>query len=654
MVDKEIVVSGRDESLGGNIPGPSETFTNKIIHPKNIALEARRDNARMLSGRQLRAYVKQARALDMALNEAGYYELLSEGKLLARRFETYQLEYVGNPDEPPLEREQKEDIERRLAAVSERLAVVYADLRPLRSMAQQHKTIKELIQDHHMAVERQRLHNSLTKGLSKEALKFAEIIIERWAQLGQKHEYMIGNKRRVDKVQFAACEVTPDAIFLKISVSRKAYFGFKSTLPNGVRVLDLIKDETLQELSFACQRQVMARHTFTNGAWIKVNRIGTTDGLLDYVTLNQVLNNYPTADKALLPIGFGVEEGRVISWVHLAKHPHFLIGGTTGAGKSNIINVIICSLLLKHSPQEVRFCLIDLKEGLEFQDFENVPHLLRPVVKEVEEAEAVLRQLEAERKRRALDLARAGVRDIDQFNAKSEKPMPRIVVIFDEYAAIKARRDSERSIQDIVMQLSAKGRACGIHLVICTQNPSVEIVPGPSKANMAFRVAGPMPTHAASSTILGVGDAAKLPDIKGRMLAMCGSKIWQIQTPHCLDEDKHRAIATARAYEMTEADRIDLPVAADLIAFSDDELIRIMLNDFGGATSTRAIYDVLKDSINITFSQLSEQMQGLVARGTNGNQIQHKGDYYYFERYRNGHKLIKAEMALEIKNTPKT
>lgn len=633
------------DALGGTPPAPGEAFRNRIIHPRNIEIEQRRENARILKPRQLTGFNKEARRLDKTLQDAGYYDLKGEYSVLKRRFEVYQaeLEELGNSPSP----EQLEDIQRRLAAVTERARFVRSELKRLSPFAERHQQLTDLISDHYMALEKKRLHDRLTKELAKEAYDFAEIIIEKWAQLGYKYEYHHRNKLKVDKVGFSDIHVSPDAIWLKIDVSRKSWFGFKSTLPNNVRVLDLIdRDKTLPELSVACQRQVTAEMTVTNGAWIKINRIGTTDGLLNYVTLEQVLNNYPAEERSLLPVGFGVEEGRVISWVHLAKHPHFLIGGSTGAGKSNIINAIICSLLLKHSPDEVRFVLVDLKEGLEFQRFENVPHLLRPVVKEVDEAEQVLRQLESERKRRSLTLAKAGVKDIDHFNLKSEKKMARIVIIFDEYAAINTQKVTARAIQDTVMQLSAKGRAAGIHLIISTQNPNVEILPGTSKANMAFRVAGAMPTTSASSTILGVGDAAKLPDIPGRMLAMCGAKIWQIQTPHVREVDLERALETARKYIEEDVESINLPEAAPLVGFSNEDLITIMLNDFDGVTATRRIFDVIKETESVTFKQLSEQMQALIAQ----KRIQFKGEWYEFEKFHKGRRLVKVvESAVQPK-----
>jgi DNA segregation ATPase FtsK/SpoIIIE-like protein len=210
--------------------------------------------------------------------------------------------------------------------------------------------------------------------------------------------------------------------------------------------------------------------------------------------------------------------------------------------------------------------------------------------------------------------------------------MPRILVIFDEYAAINVQKDVAHAIQQSVMQLLNKGRAVGIHLVICTQNPSVDIVPGPSKANMAFRLAFPMPTKSASMTILGTGDAAELPgDIPGRAVAMVGSKLWQIQTPHVRDSDLQNAID--RAMEFQVGQRIILPEAGVIVGFTTDDLIALSVQ-MGGNLGVRVIFPMAKE-MGVTVRQLGKMVEDIVDMKT----VHYKDKTYKVVKVRKGHFL---------------
>lgn len=630
------------DEFGATIPLPQEAFKNYVVHPRNIALEERRESARPLSAKELKQIGKELKAIFNHLRDVGWFTMSEEYAQLQHRYRFYK-------EQRDSAKTQEENLE-AVTALSEIIIQARQIKPPLNSMKKQGKRYYELLEmlnDHQLAMERQRLHDSLSKELSKEAHHFQDLIIETYSRLGFKHEYTHKNRKYIHRVAFDRIVVTPDTIHYKLFVSTKTFFGFKNVMPNGVKVQDLIDPYVLKELSIACQRQVTSQQNYTSGVWIRVNRIGTVDGLLGYVTLEQVLNNYPREDRDFLPIGFGVGEGRMISWVHLAKHPHFLIGGSTGGGKSNAINVIICTLIQKHTPEEVQFCLIDLKEGLEFQHFENIPHLVMPVVKDIEQAANVLNQLEVLRAQRAQLLAGATVKDIDQYNAladlKGFKRMPRIVVIFDEYAAIQIRRDMEASIQASVMQLLNKGRAAGVHMILCTQNPSVDIIPGPSKANMAFRLAGLMPTKSASMTILGVGDAADLPDIKGRMIAMVGAKRWFIQTPHVRTIDLEKSIIKALEYQTVESETpiVELPESKGYIGFTEDDLLALCINNFNGNLGARPIFDGIKDTgVNVTLAQMNEMVKKITDRG---EPIEYGGKIYMPRRSGKGYRLIEQQ-----------
>lgn len=648
MTDKSLV---HLNPLDIEAPEPNAVFINRVINPRNVSITedaiARRDKP--LSRKQVKQYRKELKVLERTLNEGAYEGARQEWETLKERWVMYRIE-LRELKESPLGEDEKLlkalEIRQSMNGLAQRGRQIQQGIKELIPVARRYRALSERLDSHYTAIEQRKLHNHLRQELGKEVEDFKYIIIERWSQLGYKFEWMKGNKRHVDKVRFSEIHVTPDQVFLKIDTTLKTFFGFKSTLPQGVKVMDLVSKDTLTELSTSCQRQVQGKITLNNGAWVIINRLGTTDGLLNYLTLEQVLSKYDHRSHHALPIPVGVGSGRVVSWIHLTQHPHFLIGGSTGGGKSNIENVFICTLIQKHAPSEVRFVLIDLKEGLEFRTYENVPHLLTKPITQVEQAATVVAQLEALRKQRAEQFSRVWARTLEEYNArvKPEKRMPRIIVVFDEFAAIQVSRELEGTIQSFILQLLNKGRAVGIHIVLCTQNPSVDIIPGASKANMAFRIAGAMPTKSASMTILGTGDAAELPEIKGRMVAMVGAKFWQIQTPHARPEDIERAILAA--HEWPEAPDILLPEPTEkALGFTVEMLLEIALDDFNGKLSYRPIYEAIKSSENITALELREMIKSVVSRG----EISFRGQLFGFKKVRGGgYSLCPKELVLEL------
>jgi DNA segregation ATPase FtsK/SpoIIIE-like protein len=632
MTDSKAIVP--TSPLEIEAPSPNSVFINRVINPRNISIteEAQAKRDKPLSRSFIKKLRKAARKLTSQLQAAGYHEARTTYEDISARFLEYRLELRtldegGEKPSPELETRRREIIT-QMNALHIQARQLREQIKDLVPVARKHRAMVERLEEHNNAIEQRRLHTMLRKELAKEVSTFEELIIERWSQLGHKHETMNGKKHRVHKVQFSEIHVTPDQIFMKIDASMKTFLGFKSTLPQGVKAMELIHPDTLTELSISCQRQIQGKHTMNNGAWVIINRLGTRDGLLNYVTLEQVLNKYDHINRQFLPVPAGVGFGRVIHWIHVTRHPHFLIGGSTGGGKSNIENVIICTLIQKHSPSEIRFVLIDLKEGLEFRTFERIPHLLIPPIVDVQEAAKVLGQLETLRKERAEKFASLWARTLDEYNARvpEAKRMPRIIVIFDEFAAIATNKEAAGTINKFIHQLLNKGRATGIHVVICTQNPSVDIVSGPQKANMAFRLAGPMPTKSASMTILGTGDAADLPDIPGRMIAMVGARMWQIQTPHVRPQDIQYALEVADEWPACES--IELPEASGVVGFNEETLIDIALSDFNGRLSARRIYEAIKDTETISYNGLRAMVKDLVAK----KQIEFGGVTYGFKK----------------------
>lgn len=193
----------------------------------------------------------------------------------------------------------------------------------------------------------------------------------------------------------------------------------------------------------------------------------------------------------------------------LRKMPHGLIGGATGSGKSVCINSLLISLLFKASPQEVKFILIDPKV-VELAPFKEIPHLAAPVINDAKEAAMALKWAVEEMERRYGLFVEVGARDISRYNSKaaSNEQLPFIVIVIDELADLMMA--APQDVEESICRIAQKARACGIHLVLATQRPSVDVITGLIKANIPTRIAFSVSSQADSRTILDIGGAEKL------------------------------------------------------------------------------------------------------------------------------------------------
>lgn len=201
--------------------------------------------------------------------------------------------------------------------------------------------------------------------------------------------------------------------------------------------------------------------------------------------------------------------------VDLRKMPHLLIAGATGSGKSVCINSIIVNLLYQNSPSQLRMLLVDPKR-VEFTEYNGIPHLLTPVVTEVDKTVAALKWVVAEMERRFKLLAESSSRNIEVYNENpTEGKLPYIVVVIDELADLMAQAAND--VEGSIVRTAQMARAVGIHLIVATQRPSVDVITGVIKANMPTRIAFAVAANADSRTILDQGGAEKLLG-KGDML----------------------------------------------------------------------------------------------------------------------------------------
>jgi DNA segregation ATPase FtsK/SpoIIIE, S-DNA-T family len=217
------------------------------------------------------------------------------------------------------------------------------------------------------------------------------------------------------------------------------------------------------------------------------------------VTLGDVFQAYPDANDWTLPVGLGKDiSGRAV-FFDLSEMPHLLVAGTTGSGKSVMLNGLLTSLLLTTDPRQVKMVLIDPKR-VELSQFARVPHLITPVVTDVKKAANALAWAVAEMERRYEVLEKIGVRSVEGYNDRAETQMPYVVVVIDELADLMMQAGAK--VEDAIIRLAQKARAVGIHIVVATQRPSVDVITGMIKANVPSRIAFAVSSQVDSRVIL--------------------------------------------------------------------------------------------------------------------------------------------------------
>ena len=335
------------------------------------------------------------------------------------------------------------------------------------------------------------------------------------------------------------------------------------------------------------------------------------------VTIKELLSNNNFKNTSLkIPICIGKDISGNIEVIDLSKTPHLLVAGTTGSGKSVFINTLLASILYKFSPDNLRLILIDPKM-LELSVYNDIAHLLTPVVTEPKKAILALKWVCKEMERRYSLMNEENTRSLEGYNQNSIEKLPYIVVFIDEMADLMMTAGKE--VEHYVQRLAQMARACGIHLVMATQRPSVDIITGSIKANFPSRISFQVASKYDSRTVLGEIGAEQLLGNGDMLMSKNGGNIIRYQSAFITDNEVNKLIKEIKkSQEVQYLDELDEIIKNndenfDTLSDEDEALISKSIDLI--KSSNKASTSYLQRNFQVGYNKAARIMEALEKRG---------------------------------------
>lgn len=474
---------------------------------------------------------------------------------------------------------------------------------------------RELTSEERAEQEELKDRQAMEKVLRADAADAKDMIVRSLTNLGICYRYPRNKNdflmQGVQEVKFSHVILQPEALYFKIDTHH---------LPRNISVMQMVDEGVLSHLSVSLQRHVSARYNERVGAWFIVARNSSIGGIPSFVRYSDMMKYFPgTADGLTIPVGMGVNNRRV--YKSIGKMPHCLIAGTTGGGKSNAINFILCTLIQRNTPAQLGLVLVDLKGGMELSRYKGVPHLLTMpgitdtgIVKERAGVPALMDAMITEGKRRQGVIEKAGKSDVLTYNAAQrahpERRLKPIIIVVDELSDILLDRELKKATLEKMILIAQQFRAVGIHMLLCTQTPTREVIPTLLKSNLPAKFAFPCSSNTASIIIIDSGDARGLPT--GRCVYDHTEKTIT-QTPYISPDLIRATIERARSGEFT--------VNTEAREVTEIEILEWALDNLGGKLSVEKLFAQFKE--RIPWADLVSMMQNL-----EGNEVELGGQVW--------------------------